>query len=40
MDITPINLLNELKKSIIGQDQYLKDLSTALWMVTIHGQLY
>ena len=31
-NLTPENLSNELKKDIIGQDQYIKDLSTALWM--------
>lgn len=31
-NLTPENLANELKKDIIGQDQYIKDLSTALWM--------
>lgn len=31
-NITPENLTKELKKDIIGQDQYLRNLSTALWM--------
>lgn len=32
MDITPENLASELKKDIIGQDLYIRDLATALWM--------
>lgn len=32
MDITPENLVNELKKDIIGQDSYIRDLASALWI--------
>lgn len=31
-NITPESLAEELQKSIIGQEEYVKDLSTALWM--------
>lgn len=37
MDITPEQIYNKLKKSVIGQDRYLKDLSAAAWM---HGARY
>lgn len=40
MDITPEQIYNKLKKSIIGQDRYLKDLSTAAWMHGIRYQHY
>ena len=29
---TPETLYNALQKTVIGQDQYLKDLCTAAWM--------
>lgn len=32
MDMTPETLFKELKKTVIGQDRYVKDLCTAAWL--------
>lgn len=32
MDFTPEQLTSQLKKTIIGQDQYIQDIATAVWM--------
>ena len=37
---TPEKLVAELQKSIIGQDHYLQDLSTAIWMHSLRKQVY
>ena len=35
---TPETLYNALQKTVIGQDQYLKDLCTAAWMHNLRYQ--
>lgn len=35
---TPETLYSELKKTVIGQDQYLKDICTAAWMHNLRYQ--
>ena len=35
---TPETLYNALQKTVIGQDQYLKDLGTAAWMHNLRYQ--
>lgn len=37
---TPEKLVAELQKSIIGQDHYLQDLCTAIWMHSLRKQVY
>lgn len=40
MQWTPKNLVKELKKSVMGQDQYLKDLCTAVYLQELRKECY